>query len=538
MAVEQWRQTILSFHSAYRYKNPFLDVTISADFLAPSGRRIVREAYWDGGDCYRIAFAPTELGVWHWHLSAPEETQLNGQEGTLECVPYSGELAIYRHGFLRVSEDKRYLTYGDGIPFFWLGDTHWAFAYDEKWEKSNHPQMESMFRGMVDRRAEQGFTVYQTNLRSDEASYDGGSGGDALYWDKSVEGDLPNVTFYQTELDRRMGYIADKGLVNALGLAWFGAVEKGTEHVCHLARYIMARYGALPIVWTLAGETAGYFPDPMRKKFIDNWRIVAEYIQKQDGYGHLQTAHYTNERPFADYYENESWHDFTLNQAGHGDWPVNAHWYQLFHATHPQKPFVEGESMYEFVSTLEENGTRLCTPYMVRRAAYIAMQTGACGYTYGAQGIWDNLWSAEEPNQYSDGFNRYHIPWHVAIDGEGGYQMGIMRRIYEKYGFPKLLPHQEQEVNTANPFDVRAPLTTATEDATCWLLYYTENISSWRRALLHGFNNGSYAGVWVDPRTGEERSAGTYVPESGTLLAPKRPTPEDWILVLRQNAEE
>ena len=45
-----------------------------------------------------------------------------------------------------------------------------------------------------------------------------------------------------------------------------------------MARYMMARYGALPIVWTLAGEVAGYAPDPMRSRLIHDWREVALYI--------------------------------------------------------------------------------------------------------------------------------------------------------------------------------------------------------------------------------------------------------------------
>ena len=63
MKAEQWRQIILSFESKKTYNNPFLDVSIWSVFTGPSGRRIRREAYWDGGNTYRIAFAPTEIGM-------------------------------------------------------------------------------------------------------------------------------------------------------------------------------------------------------------------------------------------------------------------------------------------------------------------------------------------------------------------------------------------------------------------------------------------------------------------------------------------
>ena len=249
MKAEQWRQIILSFESKKTYNNPFLDVSIWSVFTGPSGRRIRREAYWDGGNTYRIAFAPTEIGMWSYRLEAPEETGLSGVQGTIECIPYEGDLAIYQHGFLKVHPSGRYLTYADGTPFFWLGDTHWAFAFGERWDESNHPQMTSMFRGMADRRKEQGYNVYQTNLRSDSWKEH-----KSRYWKTDAADDVPDVAFYQNELDRRMQYLADLGFINALGFAWSGSIEQGVEHQKHLARYIIARYGALPVVWTLAAK--------------------------------------------------------------------------------------------------------------------------------------------------------------------------------------------------------------------------------------------------------------------------------------------
>ena len=165
--TQTWRQVIIPFEIQCDYENPFLDVSITAVFTGPGGQKISREAYWDGGRSYKLAFAPTAAGLWSYEIQAPENTGVNGQTGTIHCDPYTGELPIYRHGFLKVDPSGRFLTYNDGAPFFWLGDTHWAFAYGERWDESNHPGMDSMFRGMADLRAAQGYNVYQTNLRSD-----------------------------------------------------------------------------------------------------------------------------------------------------------------------------------------------------------------------------------------------------------------------------------------------------------------------------------------------------------------------------------
>lgn len=535
LTTQTWRQAILPFEVACTYENPFLDVSIKGIFTGPDGTQITREAYWDGGRSYKIAFAPTMEGEWTWILDAPGETGLSGMAGSLLCTPYEGECAIYRHGFLKVDPSGRFLTYADGTPFFWLGDTHWAFAFGERWGESNHPQMESMFRGMADRRVAQGFTVYQTNLRSDPAF---GIEKKSCYWVGGEPGKLPDIEFYQNELDRRMYYLADLGLVNALGFAWFMSVLGNVPLWKNMARYMVARYGALPMVWTLAGEVGGYSGEPMRTRFINDWREVARYLEEIDGYGQLQTAHYNNERPFPDYYYYEDWFDFTLNQAGHGDFPVQARDYFEYRRLHPDKPFVEGESLYEFCSTLEEHGTRLCTADMLRRVAYTTIQSGGCGYTYGAQGIWDNVWEKPEKPDPFNAFNKFGIAWYEAIDGEGAVQMGYMRGFYEGEHFHELAPIP---IRAISPFgvasgesmgvDLFSPLATANEERTHIVIYY--NAQTRGGCGISGMKQLPYKAEWFNPRTGERAAAmERFVPQGEVWEAPARPDGEDWLLAV------
>lgn len=533
MKVQKWRQGILSFTSKADVKNPFLDIVITAEFTGPSGRKITREAYWDGENQYKVSFAPTETGIWTYRLTAPEQTGLHNNRGEIECVAYTGDLPIYKHGFIKVSDQKNYLTYHDGTPFFWLGDTHWGFVSGERWDQSNHPQMQSMFKGMVDRRCEQGFTVYQTNLRPESYM------GNTHYWQDGCEGTLPDVGFYQNEVDKRMLYIADKGLVNALGFAWFMSILHKPEVQKNLTRYIVARYGALPIVWTLAGEVAGY-DKANRQACIDGWREIALLVEKLDGgYHTLQTAHYTNERPFAHYYQNEDWFDFTLNQAGHGDFVISAKDYRQHRSQFPDKPFIESEGMYEFVHTLEENGARVADADMVRRVAYITMQTGGCGYTYGAQGIWDTVWEKGTNAGGFNIFNPHDVTWYEAVDGVGACQMGYMRAFYEKHAFHTLKPAMNCFDSGGASFDeslfgMFTPYLTASEDMGTIILYFT-GLSRSENACVRNLKNAAYEVKWFDPR--ENRYIGveeTMVPDHGKFKLPGRPDNRDWLLVIRQ----
>ena len=534
MKTEKWRAGILSFESKKNYENPFLDVVIKAVFTAPSGRKIVREAYWDGGNTYRVSFAPSETGEWNYTLECDDDNGLKGQHGTIECVEYTGTLDIYKHGFLKIGGQGKYLAHDDDTPFFWLGDTHWGFISGERWDESNHPEMDSMFRGMVDRRAMQKFNVYQTNLRPE---FWAGN----HYWVDGQKGKLPDVAFYQLQVDPRMQYIADAGLVNALGLAWGMSVCGEIGLYKNFARYIVARYGALPIVWTLAGEVAGY--DNQRQKLIDGWREVALLIEKLDGYNNLQTAHYTNERPFADYYQNENWFDFTLNQAGHGDYPISAKYYKEHRAKYPDKPFIEGEALYEGVSTLEENGSRIADAAMMRRTAYMSIQLGGCGYTYGAQGIWDTVWDKNELPAFNI-FNLGRKTWIDAIDAEGGCQMTYMREFYEKVKFSQLSPcaccyKTGMGFTDDALFGMFAPNVSANNDMSTVVLYFSASSrSSGESTKIQYLQNRRYTASWFNPRTGEYTVFSDAVqPLKGEWTPPEKPSAEDWLLLIQMKGE-
>lgn len=80
---------------------------------------------------------------------------------------------------------------------------------------------------------------------------------------------------------------------------------------------------------------------------------MALAIRDADGYRHPRTAHLTNERPIADYYQGEDWLTFTLNQLGHGDLDLGMSHYREYFAAHPGVPMVEGESMYEGIISVD-----------------------------------------------------------------------------------------------------------------------------------------------------------------------------------------
>ena len=518
-----WTTVEIQLESHRDRENPYLDVDVEAVFTGPNGEQIKRPAFWNGGRSWLIRFAPTRPGLWTYRVNCGDPTDggLNGLAGSIVGVEADSTASdIYRHGFLRSAE--RYLAFDDGTPFFWLGDTHWRFLW-EKWDEASKTGWHSQFREMVDRRVEQGFTVYQTNLLSFEDGWNA-----AACWATGEEYRRIDVGFFESVVDPRMAYIADAGLVNAMGLAWHEAIDHpdAPAGLARLARYVVARYGSLPMVWTMAGEVAGYNP-ALREARINGWRTVAKAIAETDGYGHPRTAHLTNERPIASYYQNEDWLTLTLNQLGHGDHDLNPKHYIDFRAQHPNMPLVEGEALYEGLSSVESVGRRTVTETMVRQVAYRAIQSGCCGYTYGAQGCWNNARDIE------DGATTWgNLPWFEGIDLPGATQLGHLRRFYSDIDWSQLRPDAECFV-TEDIFNRMffLPSVSSNRLRTTVVAYFGETYrNGGGAARLTHLAERPYELRWFDPRCGDYSAAeSSVVPTHGMLAIPDKPDDGDWI---------
>ena len=118
MKQQKWICFELTLKTAKKYTNPFIDVDVTAIFTGPDGREIKRLAYWDGDGVWKVRTALTAEGMWRYEISADDGNADFCASGEIECAPYEGELDIYRHGFLRVGPQGRYLAYDDGAPFF------------------------------------------------------------------------------------------------------------------------------------------------------------------------------------------------------------------------------------------------------------------------------------------------------------------------------------------------------------------------------------------------------------------------------------
>jgi len=497
MKQQKWICFELTLKTAKKYTNPFIDVDVTAIFTGPDGREIKRLAYWDGDGVWKVRTALTAEGMWRYEISADDGNADFCASGEIECAPYEGELDIYRHGFLRVGPQGRYLAYDDGAPFFWLGDTHWTFVTEERWDESNCPKYESQFRACVDRRVEQKYTVYQSNFR-DGKDYNL-FGRYFEYLVESEHGLVPNLELLKENVDPKMQYIADAGMVNVVGWTWGSAVcrEGMVERYRLLAKYLIARYGAYPVVWSLAGEVPGYFPG-QQQEMTDKWREIALETVKWDSYGQLQSVHQKAGVPYTEIYMGEKWYDFAMTQGGHGDFEIWGGLYSEYKKKFPRMPVVESESRYEGALS-QEALAREVTDIMVRNVAYNAIQNGCCGYTYGANGVWELQWECGV-----GGIGWGDMAWWDGLELPGAQQLTYMREMYESVGWHRLKPIQElvdQALFSADLIKRDTAFFTGDDDMTTVVGYFQPTSTRW--CAIHGLSSRSYTAKWFDPATGE-----------------------------------
>jgi len=521
--VERWSIHEISLFSRENYGNPYRDVVVSAVFTGPDGVEITREAFWCGGNGWKVRFAPTAAGKWSWRTvcSNPRDSGLHARTGDLICVEHAGCNPIYLHGFLRIANDRRHFAYNDGTPFFWLGDTHWQMPDTEMVNECNHPEhagrtcaFGGQFQHLLSDRSQKCFNVYQT--------YPSATAGH--WW--TAKYTLVDPRRFNEVFDLQMNRLASEGFVIALGVGHFNSsLSIPQEDLCRWARYLVARYGAHPVVWITCQEMNA--PEEMAGKPFNRlsvWKAVAETISACDGYKHPHSAHQwvvdASTRPLG----REPWHTWFALQGGHrnrGLTPQSR--YQGYYEFVPARPMIEAEAMYEMVDCGGVNSTD-----DARRAAWKAMLCGCAGYTYGAAGVW--ALKLDDSDERWKEYNHAIKSWCEGMALPGSAQMTVLRNFFIDLEWTNLTPRFQDPSWSEWVDPERCVLATAGN----WLYVAYFYGSTSRGALRKMDPSTAYRARWFNPRTGEYLAEirPEVNPANGTWAIPEKPDGNDWTLVV------
>lgn len=525
--VEANRVAEISLISEKTYPNPFMEVELDAIITQPDGTQLRVPAFWAIGNrwCFRYASGTLGLHTWRSECSDKDNPKLHGLTGKIDVTAYTGENALYKHGPLRVASDQRHFEHADGTPFFWLADTWWKnLCKRMTWEG---------FQELTADRKAKGFSVIQIvcGPYPDEGffkpSWENEGGQPYLAKDFSVI----NPKYFEYA-DRRFKHLVDSGLVPAIVGAWgrgdcdsmkaFGAVNLKRHW-----RSLVARYGAYPVVWIVAGEI-----NPSAKCGQGAWGEVAKYLHSIDPYRHPVTCHPNNGLGRQGVSGGEVVIDYDMVGGNHDERKAVANETLALLtsacAKKPAMPVLCGETCYEGHMQQGFGDVQ-------RHIFWMNMLSGAAGHTYGAAGVWHAGVEGDHGNWGAWGGQPYDwTTWKAGMNYPGSTQLGIGKKLLEQYPWWRFEPHPEWALGcfaAGIPGEVR------------FIYLPRRNIYNWDGPEVKNLETDvDWHAYYFDPATGRKFDQGTI--KAAAKVGDKDakpvsfkknvPSPQDWVLVLER----
>jgi hypothetical protein len=517
--VAEWPYT-----SGKAYADPFNDVELDVVFTDSQGREQTVPAFWAGDQDWRIRFSPGVAGRYAYRTVASDtaNSDLHGRHGVLEVSAYQGDNPLRKHGALRVAADQRHFEHEDGTPFFWLGDTWWMGLCSRlRWPED--------FQELAADRVRKGFTVIQiiAGLYPDMPPFDPrGANEGGFPWETDYTRINPK---YFDAADLRIQQLTECGLTPCVVACWgYFLPIMGIPKIKKHWRYLIARWGAYPVAWCLAGEGAmPYYLSKTKKEDVAlqkaGWTEVSRYVHSIDPYHHPVTIHNGRSEVL-----DPSVLDFDMLQTGHGDRKSIPNTENLITSAQlktPHIPVLAGEVCYEGIMEASRQEIQ-------RFMFWTCILNGAGGHTYGANGIWQ-VNTRERPFGPSPHGRCWgNVPWDIAMVLPGSQQIGFSKGLLMRYEWWRFEPHSEwvdphwSKENYEQPYAAGIP-------GEVRVIFIPP---AWNAPTVKSLEPGIvYRAFYFDPKSAEHHDLGDVAPDaSGAWPAPFTPTFADWVLVLEK----
>jgi hypothetical protein len=424
------------------------------------------------------------------------------------------------HGpIIQVPGNPHYLQHQDGTPFFWLGDTGWEML---------HRLSREEIPFYLSDRKKKGFNVIQTVIISE---FIHSNKSVNFYGDPVLTGDNPDKPAvtpgnnpmnpeeydYWDHVDFAVKTAEEFGLYLALVATWGEWVvpREGkplfntTEQAYHYGHFLGNRYNRAPnIIWILGGDR---HPNE-RKEGVELWRAMAEGIadgvngqNSFDGkadysttlmshHAYNSSSNWFHDDPWIDFHQWGSYHAEIDNKRSYevalADWKLD----------HP-KPTLNAEPCYEghgINYAIDDNGYFTATD--VRLAAYWSVFSGAMGFTYGAQTIW----------QFTDYGRKKLSPktlltWQESLDLPGAMQVIYLKKLMTSRPMNDLEPDLSMIISGQGSCGSYVPVIRGKSHAFVYIP--TGNQITLTLGKISG---QKIKGWWFNPRTGIAKPIGEF----------------------------
>ena len=236
--------------------------------------------------------------------------------------------------------------------------------------------------------------------------------------------------------DWRIKHLVDEGMVPAIVGAWrrhdCDAMQSvGAAGLKRHWRNLVARYGAYPVVWIVAGGTAD---ENIRGH--GTLSEVAEYLLSVDPYHRPLTFHTVPGKGRRGQSGDANLVNFVMPTGSHyAHTAVSATTLAVLTAareTTPPMPALVGETCYEGHM---QQGFQV----VQRHIFWMCMLSGAAGHTYGAAGVWHA--SVEGNPGLANAYD--WTTWRDGMSYRGSTELGLGKKLLARYNWWQFEPHPE-----------------------------------------------------------------------------------------------
>jgi len=500
------------------WKVPQGQVTVTA----PDGSKVNLPSFQKGDGSYWVRYASSLVGI--------HKYQAGSESGEIEVTAYTGDNPLYKHGAVK-APNKKYLEHADGTPFFWLADTWWMGL------TTRLPYPEGIAELAQDR-VKKGFTAVQivAGLFPDMGPFDPrGKNEVGFPWDENFT-EL-NPAFFDVA-DKKIAYIVEQGLMPCIVGCWgyyvdFAGKEAMRKHWDHL----VARWGAYPVMWCMAGEVfMPYYNNPgildgtlsyedYEAKVGADWIELTDHVRATDPFKRTITVHCPHHRNGG--YDTGMHADVHMTGTTHsGPMGLVTNIVKVKEAIDVGAlPLINSEVNYEGICGSSYADTQ-------RHIFMVDMLTGCCGHTYGANGIWQLNTRKEAYGPSPHGSSWGDTPWEDAYQMPGSGQVGNAKRFMCKFDWWRFEPHPEwiEFPNDGKTLDGSFCVGIPGEVRFIFFPMFGKAAHDNNKIFKL---DGSYHAYFYDMIQDQIHDLGMATPDAdGTWKTPRVPLFQDWVVVL------
>ncbi len=522
--VQQWTTHEITLKSELNYENPYGHVEVWAVFTNQNNDSLKRPAFWDGGNTWKIRFAPPDADkVWQWKSYASDNMDigLHGKTGSLVSVPYSGENNLLANGLLKISKGYRNVVHQSGKSFLVVADTPWGIPF-----RATEEQVEIYAKD----RQEKGFNsalmmTLQPDMKAEGPNARNTDQGFKRAFQDLSEGHINqmNPDYFQY-YDGLIQILLDHEIVPVYqpvfhGFGWKGKQVLGTkidpDEYVRYVKYLLARYGSYPAFWLIAGDHDAN--DPGVKE-------SGEMLQLWDSYQQPTGLHYN---PCDDYiatwakndpdkhcmhynktHHAEKWLDFQWAQSGHNDKHLY-HKVERMYQNLPTKAVANGEPTYEGMNA-GQNGLGW---WQGEEAWMQLMHGGTMGVVYGAASLWQ--WKVTPNEEGWGAWTDQPLSWEGALKLKGSEYVGLVGKILHGLDITDI--QKRWDLTNGKPLLAKEGL-----------LYISYLNEGGEIQIPNVPDTLNYR--WVNPKTGNVKQFG-----KATKTTFKAPSKNPWVLIIAEN---